>query len=258
MTRIVVDASYLVYRSQYAMKDETDPLFAFFATVVNLRERFDSDSFVFCFDRGKLKRCDLLPTYKTREGKDPEHEEARRMAKDLMRRLRVSILPGLGFENLLSQQGYEADDIIASVVMDLPKDDDAVIVSTDGDLLQLLGENVIIYNPNKQLITNEDSFKQKWNLDPSQWAVVKAMAGCHSDNIQGIRGVGEKTAAQYLNGTLQKYSARWFKIHEANKEEINFRLGLVKLPFEGTQKFILSDQEKVNWRRIQTYSPGKT
>lgn len=255
-TWIITDTSYLVYRSQYGMRGNADPLFSFLATVVALRERFDSDKFVFCFDGGKLKRNDLLPTYKERPFITPEHEEQKREAKGLMKRLRLQILPELGFVNILGQKGYEADDVIASVVQNSLGEDEAVIVASDEDLFQLIRPNVIIYNPSKDKITNEEVFSKMYDgLRVDQWPMVKALAGCNSDNVPGIRGVGEKTAAQYLNGRLEKYSARWDKINNANKADIEFNLRLVKLPFEGTKTFELIEDEEVNWRRLQTYQP---
>ena len=255
-TWIITDTSYLVYRSQYGMKGNSDPLFSFLATIVSLKERFDSERFAFCFDGGKLKRNDLLPTYKERPFITPEHEQQRREAKSLMKRLRLEILPQLGFENIFGQKGYEADDVIASLVQNSLGEDEAVIVASDEDLYQLIRPNVILYNPSKDKITNEEVFSKMYDgLEVSQWSMVKALAGCRSDNVEGIKGVGEKTAAQYLNGRLEKYSARWEKINNANKANVEFNLRLVKLPFEGVKTFELNEDEDINWRRLQTYQP---
>lgn len=253
---IIMDTSYIVYRSQYAMKEEASPLFSFFATVLSLRERFDSEQFIFCFDRGKLMRNDLLPSYKERVV-DPIYEEEHKKAKHLMNKLRKDILPSLGFENLLSQPGYEADDIIASVVHNSLMDDPAVIVATDKDLLQLLvGDQVVMYNPNKEEITNESKFKKQWpGLEPKDWAMVKAIAGCRSDNVPGIAGVGEPTAAKFLQGLLPRHYATYDKIAKCPVADIEFRKRLTKLPFEGTKVFDLIEGESINWRKVQTYQP---
>jgi len=109
-----------------------------------------------------------------------------------------------------------------------------------------------------EINTNEEKFKEKWyGLQPKQWATVKAVAGCNSDNVKGIPGIGEKTAAQFLTGNLARHLAKFDKIATAPKADIDFRLRLVKLPFEGTNEFDLVEGEKINWRRVQTYQPPK-
>lgn len=251
---LILDSSFLVYRAQYAMEDDVPAVFGFIATVLAIRERFDSDNMVFCFDSGDLKRKIILPTYKDRK-RDPIHEEQHKIAQGVMQSIRHFILPELGFQNILHQQGYEADDIIASVILNSMKpEDDAIIVSSDNDLHQLLSPRVIIYNPTKEEILNEQKFMLKWDgLKPIEWPCVKAIAGCNSDNIKGVRGVGDKTAVKHILGKLPWYSAAAEKIKTMTKEEYNTRLKLVLLPFEGTNTFTLVADEKINWRKVQTY-----
>jgi DNA polymerase-1 len=240
------------------MRDAGDPVYGFLATVMSLRERFDTDNFVFAFDRGKLKRTEILPTYKDRPPRSPDHEEEHKLAKQTMEQLRRKLLPFFGFKNILSQPGYEADDVIASVVINsLPEGDDAVIVSTDNDLLQLLStDRVVIYNPNKELVYNEAKFSEEWyGLQPGDWALVKAIAGCRSDNVPGIRGIGETTAAKFVAGQLPWHSSGYEKIKSTKKSVFEERLKLVKLPYEGTQTFTLAEDDNVDWRRVRTYAP---
>lgn len=254
-TWIILDTSYLIYRATYAMKDNADPLYAFFATLLSLRTRFDSDLFIFCFDRGPLKRCELLPSYKERKP-DPDHEEEHKKARHIMDQLRREVLLDLGFENILSQKGYEADDLIASVVTQSLKPDQGVIISRDADFFQLLSPDVIIYNPHTEKITNEKVFSEHWyGLKPDQWPIVKAVAGCKSDNVLGIPGIGEKTAAQFLSGKLGRHTEKFDRIANTPKADIDFRLRLVELPYEGTKVFDLVEDEKIDWRRVQSYQP---
>lgn len=232
---------------------ENNPVFGFFATMLNLRERFDSDDFVFCFDHGPLKRNQILPTYKERT-RSPEHEEEHKQAKGIMLKLRTDILPSLGFKNIVSQQGYEADDLIAAAtIFGMDEGDEAVIISADRDLYQLLSPNVILYNPNTETITNEKTLADNWfGLEPKQWAYVKAIAGCNSDKIPGIRGVGEKTAAKYVVGMLDQHIKSFGLIRNCPLEDFQKRMQLVKLPMDGTDLFDLEPQN-VNWRKVQTY-----
>lgn len=251
---IVLDCSYLIYRAQYSIRDDTSPIYGFISTMLSLRQRFDSENFVFCFDSRKLKRQTVCPEYKQRS-RNEKHEEQHAKAQQNMPILRKQVLPDLGFENLLYQNGYEADDLIASVCHNTS--DDVVIVSSDNDLFQLLSPNVFMYNPNKEQIINEDTFVKQWNISPEQWPLVKAIAGCSSDNIKGIRGIGEKTAAKYLSGDLGWHTVAYDKIRSASRGasiiEIEKRLELVRLPFAGVRKFELQE-DRVNWRRLQTYT----
>lgn len=258
MSWLLLDTSYLVYRAQYSIGEDGDARFGYLATVNQLRTRFDSDRFVHCFDGDNLKRKELLPTYKQRDA-DEKHEQLKAMAKRAMGSLARDILPKLGFKNLLVQSGYEADDIIASVIKrSIPAGEQVIIVSSDKDLLQLISKNVICYNPNKEQIINESRFTEQWGIAPTQWPFVKALAGCSSDKIPGIKGIGEKTAAKYLAGLLPSHTKAHLTINQARRSEINFRLALVELPFEGVNTFELHKDEDVNWRSVQTWTPGRT
>lgn len=251
---MVIDSSYLGYRAAYAMRDVANPIYGFLSTIQSLRDRFDCDNFVFCFDHDYLKRQDILPEYKERR-RDSEHEEEHKQARTAIHKLRKNILPSLGFKNILIQEGYEADDLIASVVENLEEDDEAVIISSDSDLYQLLdGKRVIMYHPSKEQIYTERLFSEDYfGLAPDQWPQVKAIAGCNSDNIKGIPGVGEKSAAKFLTGQLPFYSKKTKLIHNCKQKDYLFRYNLVKLPMEGTKTFKLR-QDKVNWRNVSVYT----
>jgi DNA polymerase I len=253
---LLIDSPYLVYRAQYAMKEEEQgAVYGFIQTVLSLRQRFDTDHFAFCFDSSKLRRKTILPTYKQRKVVSEEHEENHRRAKECMKLLRTVVLKELGFKNIFRQTGYEADDIIASIVKKTLKPDEAVIVSSDSDLYQLLRPGVVTYNPTKELITNEESFCNEWyGLTPSQWSLVKAIAGCRSDNIEGVKGVGEKTAAKFLTGNLPEHIKSYDLVFNADNNEIMKRLSLIRLPFKGVHCFPLRSDEGVNWRKVETYT----
>lgn len=240
------------------MKDDGSPIHGFVATMISLRERFDSDHFAFCFDVGKIKRCEVLPGYKDRP-RNPEHEEDHKRAKDAMTLLRRSILPSMGFQNIFSQSGYEADDIIASIVQGSLGEDQATIISTDNDLYQLLSDKVVMYNPNKEEITNKKTFANMWfGLEPEDWPTIKSIAGCKSDNVPGVKGVGELTAAKYVANCLPKHLGTYAKIKGQSREEREMNLRLVRLPYAGTGAFPLSLDEDIDWRKIQSgvYTKG--
>jgi len=252
---ILLDVSYLAYRAQFAAKDETDGLLGFISTLSALHTRFDSDRFVFCFDCGKLERSKVLPTYKKRSQINDHMEEQRVLAKVVMEKLRRHIVEEWGFTNIMWQDGYEADDIMASIIQNNidETEEAAVIVSSDGDLWQLLSPNVVMYNPAQKELINDKSFRKKWNLEPSQWPYVKAIAGCVSDNIRGLQGVGDKTAAKYVAGDLSDMTAIFDAIAKSDLNDFLQRLDLVKLPYEGCDIFELEEQPPIDWRSISEY-----
>jgi DNA polymerase-1 len=213
--------------------------------VLALQDMFLSDRFVFCFDSDTSLRAKADPTYKAnRTGKEKERTPEERQAyKELhaqIRALRDGLLCGAGFRNVLHADGYEGDDVIASVVKhSMTFREDAIIVSADHDLYQLLdGTRVLLWNPTKKVAYTDGSLEEEFGVTPASWAMVKAIAGCKTDNVVGVKGVGEKTAAAYVAGR----TVRKGLLAKINEEEGRFKrnLRLVKLPYPGCPKFVLS------------------
>jgi hypothetical protein len=158
------------------------------------------------------------------------------MVRKQVKLLREDYLKQIGFKNILYQEGFEADDVIAKVIVDRPKRD-FIIVSSDQDLYQLIGKYVKVYSPKKQELITEESFRKKFGCGPGVWAQVKAMAGCSTDNIKGIPGVGEKTAIKFICGALNK-GKTFDKIILGNKTTRR-NISLVTLPYPGIEPFVL-------------------
>ena len=100
----------------------------------------------------------------------------------------------------LETDGYEADDIIATLVRHFT-DRDIVIVSSDKDLLQLIGPRVSVWDSMKDEVTDLTGFKQRFGIEPAQFLEVLTLSGDTADNIPGVPGVGPKTALKLI----QKY-----------------------------------------------------
>jgi hypothetical protein len=168
-----------------------------------------------------------------------------------IKHLRSTLLPELGYRNILCEKGYEADDLIASVVDNLGEGHEAIVVARDGDYYQLLGPRCIIWNPSKGKAVTAKSFIKEYGISPSQWADVKALAGCGTDDVEGICGIGEKTAAAFLAGKLKPTSAK-HRLIVRNHKIWKLNLPLVRLPFEGTPVVKLR-KDKVNekkWKQL--------
>lgn len=248
-TLLVIDMMNVAYRLAHAMRDgngEDNTTYGFLRYLYRWRESMAGGDCVFCFDEGESVRKCLLEDYKRKPLPAALDEFRSKVRSDCLRQLKhlkESLLPQIGFVNLFSQEGYEADDVIASVCLNHPKEQKIIVVSTDEDLYQLIdrGRVVIYDHANKQFV-DEAMFGDRYGIHPRNWPDVKAIAGDTSDNIKGVHRIGEKTAIKWLRGEVEKGDAynRLMaddgKTHERN-------LLLVKLPYPGTRLFPVKDDK---------------
>lgn len=254
---LVIDSDYIAARAFYSTGQLTEGvLFGFFRAVAELQDRHNTEFIAFCFDHGRPKRASLHEGYKAarqvkREAMTEEERQSYTGYKRQKQMLRDEYLRRLGYRNVFAEPGYEADDCIASVVRNLPEGDTAVMVSSDHDLYQLIGPRIKFWNPaNREMITLQ-SFVIKYGIRPGLWPDVKAMAGCTSDDIPGIPGVGEKTAAKFMSHRIPLESKTYQKI--TNNSDIWQRnLELVRLPYPGCPRFRLHQDRVtlVRWERL--------
>ena len=229
MLHLVIDASHIAYRAAFTLKLDaedtpTGVLYGFLNTVLELGQRFATNSFIFAFDTASEQgvRRTTYPDYKAGRGKKDTEEdrELKRNVRMQLGLLHDTILPSLGFPNVFRVERFEADDIIASVVgvdMDptnskndcgvrLPigckADDRFIIASTDHDLFQLLGLHgrVVMYNSASKTLYTRSDFQKEHNTTPDRWARVLAIAGCDTDEVEGLAGIGFKTAVKIVHG----------------------------------------------------------
>jgi len=191
--------------------------------------------FVFTWDSRHSIRKQKYPFYKDKRKQNNDPEEMDKIFQQV-NQLRDEILPQLGFYNNFVVEGYEADDIIARICQ-VYTDETIDIITGDDDLLQLLTNNVRIYNPIKGLYTNKQ-FIEQYGIVPWDWVKVKKIAGCKSDNVPGVPGVGESTAIKYLKYQIKQNSKTYQKIKD-NQEIIKRNGWLVRLPLPGTPEIEL-------------------
>lgn len=270
MLWMVIDGNFMAYRCLHGRSSfitlETiglDLLYGILEDVNRLKNELGCDRVVWCWDGGRLLRCDVDPEYKRRDhSTDTEEDKQLRTAfRDQVNRMRAKYLTNLGFGNVFSQDGYEADDVITSVCWHaIPQGDEAIIISSDKDLWQLLVQDrVSIWNPITGRYTTERSFMQQWRIPPLAWADVKAIAGCSSDNVAGVKGVGEITAVKYLLGELKHDGVAAMKIDAAMLTQIKHNRRLVTLPFPGTAQFTIQadDLSTDRWNYVVDKLGGK-
>lgn len=243
MTTLVIDSNYLCHRAFHTFRLSHNDIptgipYGFFMEVDQLTEYYLTERVVFCFDWGYGHRKKLRPSYKATRSIGPPEKLAERKAIAEQTHCMMYYLRDMGYANILAADGFEADDMIGAVV-NSPADNDYIIVSADKDLWQLLRPGVCCYNPStksKNPLVTHQSFQEDWGLVPSDWAHVKAIAGCDSDDVEGLEGVGEKTAAKYLTGSMDP-KTKTFKAIENFRVQWRENLKLVRLPFPGTPPF---------------------
>lgn len=232
---LIVDCHNLARRAQYTTGHLSNGvIFGFLREVAALNERFSPRSFSFCFDSEGSIRRQTCKTYKQkRAGRlddlPPQDRQKEMRFFEQINRLQDTILPQTGFRNIFIQDGYEADDLIASVCHN--NDAYFTISSSDQDLYQLLSPSVEIWNPLTRTRFNIHAFHRKYGIEPEQWIDVKAIAGCSGDNVIGVKGVGEITAIKYLK---EECSPTIRQKIEDEAERIHDNRLLVRLPFPGT------------------------
>lgn len=251
-TYLVIDTPYLAWRAFHSLPNlthdavATTVVFGILRDICSLSDLFSPSSIVWCFDRGRSLRIREFPEYKCKRQDGcltKEQRDAKQALRKQIHLLRTDYLPALGYRNVFSQTGYEADDIIASVCNSIATNKHAaIIISADKDLYQCLSARVSMYNPRTRITTTQDSFQEEYGLDSTRWIDVKSMAGCATDNIPGIKGVGEATAAKFLAGRLKEHSKAFQAIVKGNSTWQRNR-SLIELPYPGTRRFELRADE---------------
>ncbi len=215
---MIVDAANCLYRAFFAIPplrtaDGTPTNAAYgFVNMVNkaLREE-QPDHVVVVFDApgGAPFRSEIYPAYKANRDAQPEDLSAQLpVVRELVDAYRLPVLEVTGFE---------ADDVIATLVARLPPDWRATILSTDKDLMQLVGERVQLLDTMKNRRYGRSEVEERFGVPPEQVLDVRALVGDASDNIPGVKGIGDKGAAKLIAewGSLENLLAHADEIPQA-------------------------------------------
>ena len=202
----IVDASSYIYRAYYAIRhlsnsrgQACNAVFGFTKMLLKVVRDYNPAQFIVVFDaKGPTFRHELYPEYKANRAKMPD---------DLVEQIPLikQVVQGFRFTTL-EINGYEADDIIATVVRHYRnKDIPVTIVSGDKDLMQLIGEKVTMLDTMKDKVFDLDAVAERFGGGPDKVVEVQALAGDSSDNVPGVPGIGEKTARDLIErfGTLE-------------------------------------------------------
>ena len=202
---ILVDGNNLLFRSYYATayngnfmhnsKDfPTNALFGFINMMNKIINEEKPTYIMVAFDKGKTFRHEKFADYK---GGRMETPDELKMQIPYSRKL----LDAMGIK-YYEIDNYEADDIIGTFARycDLDKNFDATIISSDHDLLQLISDAVEmkLLKSKDYIRYNKKSFFEEYGIEPARVVDLKALEGDSSDNIPGVKGIGEKTALKLL------------------------------------------------------------
>ncbi len=195
---ILIDGTNSLYRAFFALPplrahDGTPTHAALgFVNMLNkvIREE-GPDHLAVVFDpREKSFRHDLYPAYKATRDRQPEDLSAQLpLVRDLVEAYGIP---------MLVVDGFEADDVIASLVQAAADRFEIAIVSTDKDLMQLVDGHTVLLDTMKDQRIGPAEVEARFGVPPERVLDLRALTGDSSDNIPGVRGIGEKTAARLL------------------------------------------------------------
>ena len=208
MTRdrvLLLDGHSLAYRAFFALPPEnfttttgqpTNAVYGFTSMLLNVLRDEKPSHVVVAFDISRTTfRTEMYPEYKaTRSASPPEFKGQVELIKEVLSALNITVV---------DCPNFEADDIIATLTTRaLATDHDVLIMTGDRDSFQLVDDHTTVLYPRKGTSDlarmTPAAVEEKYGLTPTQYADYAALRGDPSDNLPGIPGVGEKTAAKWI------------------------------------------------------------
>ena len=218
----LVDGSGYIFRAFHALPPMTRPdgtpvnaVFGFTNMLIKLLADTEAAGIAVIFDAGrKTFRNDIYPDYKAHRPPPPEELIPQ---FDLIRQAtRAFNVPCIELDQ------YEADDLIATYArLARQAGLEVTIVSSDKDLMQLVGPGVSMLDPVKNRTIGADEVRERFGVEPEKVVEVQALAGDSTDNVPGVPGIGVKTAAQLIAeyGDLDTLLARAAEIKQPKRRE---------------------------------------
>ncbi len=224
----LVDGSGFIFRAYYAMAygrsgpvmtnakgQPVNAVFIFTNMLLKLLSDYHAPYLAVIFDAARANfRNEIYADYKANRDETPE---------DLIPQFPLVRQATEAFDiPAIELEGYEADDLIAAYAkLATAKGKKVVIVSSDKDLMQLVGPNVRMLDPMKNEFIGEQEVLAKFGVTPDKVVDVQALAGDSTDNVPGVPGIGIKTAAELINtfGSLEDLLTRADEIKQPKRRE---------------------------------------
>jgi DNA polymerase I len=209
---ILIDSNALIHRAYHALPPLTtkngeivNAVYGFTSVLLNVLNKFKPDYIAATFD---LKE----PTFRHKEYKDYKATRVK-APDDLYEQIpRVKEIVEAFNIPIVEKEGYEADDLIATFARKTEKlhpDIEVIIVTGDLDTLQLVNDQVKVFalrrGMSDSVLYDTQAIRERYGLAPNQMVDYKGLRGDPSDNLPGVKGVGEKTATELLKkyGSLE-------------------------------------------------------
>jgi DNA polymerase-1 len=208
-TLVLIDGHSLAFRAFHAIPlsltspsgELTNAVFGFTSMLLNVLREQEPEYVVVAFDVGKTFRHEMYDAYKGHRERMPDElrDQVERI-KEVVNTLNIPVF---------TAEGYEADDVLATLARQAAGQGvNSLIVTGDRDILQVVDEHIRVLTSGRQfsdiIIYDPAAVEAKYGLRPDQLVDLKALVGDKSDNIPGVRGIGEKGATDLLQkyGTL--------------------------------------------------------
>ncbi len=260
---LLVDATSLAYRAFFAFEknplrnskgQNTSAIFAFTNSLLRLIEEYKPTHAALIFDaKGKTKRHEIYSAYKATRPKAPDELTFSIIwIKEIGKALKIPIY---------EIEGYEADDVIATLAKKAEKKGFKVLIQTsDKDLLQIVNENINVLDtrPKVEILYTPQKVKEKYGIEPFKLVDYFSLIGDSIDNIPSIPGIGDKRAREILekhklseiinNPSLLK-DENLISLIEKNKDLIEINKKLIELdtdvPVEFNEKDLALKQPDI-------------
>lgn len=221
-TLYLIDGTAYIHRAYHAVRGlsnskglPTNAILGFTKMLIKLIEDKKPEYLVLLFDsKGKTFRHEIYEKYKANRPPMPE---------DMAVQIPYIKAVTEGFSiPVVEMPGYEADDLIGTLAETAEKAGFAVVMVTgDKDFLQLVTENITLWDPMKEKQTDMEAVRKTFGLEPAQMLDVMGLSGDTSDNIPGVPGIGQKTALSLIQqfGTLETLYERVDEITKKKQHE---------------------------------------
>jgi len=200
---VLVDGHSLAYRAYHALPatlvtsqgELTNAVFGFASMLLNVLRDEEPDYVAVAFDVGRTFRHEQFPEYKAHRPSMPDD------LRTQMDRIR-QVVEAFGIP-IFEVEGYEADDVLGTLSRQAAESDvDTLLVTGDTDAFQLIDAHTRVLTSRRRfgdtVVYDEAAIEARYGLRPQQLIDYKAFTGDQSDNIPGVRGVGDKTATQLI------------------------------------------------------------
>jgi DNA polymerase I len=223
----LIDGHAVAYRQFFGLPvdafstrdgEPTNAVFGFTRLLLDILEKERPDYLAVSFDMGLSGRDELYGEYKGTRDKMPDELDIQ--MHRIMQLVEAFNIP------VLQLDGYEADDVIGTATrLALAENAEVRIITGDRDLLQLLDSGVTVQLPSRgeaDEVYDVARFVEKYGVQPNQWVDMKALMGDTSDNIPGVRGIGDKKAHKFLTeyGTLENLYEHLDEIKGADQKKL--------------------------------------